>query len=256
VPDDASILIVSGPEVEIPLEEVKAIEDYLERGGCAFFLLDPFTGKELKGLLRKYNIILGDDIIIDKVNQIQGSDFLTPVVNIYEDHVITKDLSSLSTVFSWVRTVNFKPSFAQGLDVQALLKTSPESWSTEDIERINQEEVNFDPQKDKKGPLPIGVIATSVKGNKTSRLAVVGDSDFASDIYFNLYANRDLFLNIVSWLGEEEELISIQVKSPQYQYNPLNKRQARILFLIPVIIQPGLIIIIGAFISIWRRVKS
>lgn len=256
VPEDASVLIVCGPEVEIPAEEVKAIEEYITRGGHAFFLLDPFTGRELKSLLKKYNIILGDDIIIDKVNRIQGSDFLTPVVNTYVEHIITKDLSSLSTVFSWARSVSFEPSFVPGLDVQALLKTSPESWSMEDLERINRGEVTFSAQKDKKGPLPLGVIASFVHDKKSIRLAVIGNSDFASDIYINLYANRDLFLNIVSWLGEEEKLISVKVKSLQYQYNPLNKRQVRTLFWFPVILQPGLIILIGVFVSVCRRIRS
>lgn len=256
VPEDASLLIVCGPEFEIPPEEIKAIEGYVTRGGKVFFLLDPFTGREFKELLQKYNIILGDDIIIDNVNRIQGSDFLTPVVSTYVDHIITKDLITLSTVFSWARSVNYEPSFVPGLDVQALLKTSPESWGTENLEGINRGDVTFFPPKDKKGPFLLGVVATSVQGKKLTRLAVIGDSDFASDIYINLYANRDLFLNIVSWLGEEEGLITIKVKSHQYQYNPLNTHQSHILFWFPVVIQPGLIILIGVLVSVWRRIRS
>ena len=36
---------------------------------------------------------------------------------------------------------------------------------------------------------------------------VFGDSDFASNNYLNLSGNRDLFLNTVSWLAEEENLM-------------------------------------------------
>ena len=108
---------------------------------------------------------------------------------------------------------------------------------------------------DKRGPFPIGVIATSAQNNTSSRLAVFGDSDFASDIYINLYANRDLFLNVVSWLGEEEDLISIQVRSPQHKYNPLSKNQAQILFWLPVVIQPSVVIIIGALVTAVRRMR-
>jgi len=256
VPEDAAILVVSGPEVGIPPEEVHAIADYIAGGGRVFFLLDPFTGRELKETLRKYHIDLGDDIIVDPVNRIQGSDFLTPVANTYEEHIITNDLSALSTVFSWARSIHYKPSFEQGLDVQALVKTSPESWGTEDLEGINRGEVTFHPDRDEKGPLAIGVIATAVENLASSRLAVFGDSDFASDIYLNLYANRDLFLNVISWLGEEEELISIQVKSPKLKYNPLSKHQAQILFWLPVVVQPSLIIIIGALVIVLRRMRS
>ena len=36
------------------------------------------------------------------------------------------------------------------------------------------------------------------------RLVVFGDSDFASNVFVRLGNNRDLFLNTVAWLAEEE----------------------------------------------------
>ena len=42
------------------------------------------------------------------------------------------------------------------------------------------------------------------------RLVVVGDSDWANNRYLGNFYNEDLFLNIVSWLAGEEELISIR----------------------------------------------
>ncbi len=39
------------------------------------------------------------------------------------------------------------------------------------------------------------------------RLVVVGDSDFASNLFLGWGNNRDLFLNTIAWLVEEEDQI-------------------------------------------------
>ncbi|MBU1071734.1 GldG family protein, partial [bacterium] len=42
----------------------------------------------------------------------------------------------------------------------------------------------------------------------TSRLVVIGDSDFAVNANLNLYGNRDLLLNVLGWLAREQVLIA------------------------------------------------
>ena len=39
---------------------------------------------------------------------------------------------------------------------------------------------------------------------------LVGDSDFAANEFVNLSGNRDFFLNTLSWLAEEENLIAVR----------------------------------------------
>jgi len=48
---------------------------------------------------------------------------------------------------------------------------------------------------------------------KDGRIAVFGDSDFASNRYYNLSANANFALNVANWLTEEADLISIQPKT-------------------------------------------
>ncbi len=43
-----------------------------------------------------------------------------------------------------------------------------------------------------------------------SRLAVIGNSEFASNANLNLYGNRDLLLNIFGWLAQEDILIALR----------------------------------------------
>ena len=50
-------------------------------------------------------------------------------------------------------------------------------------------------------------------GSKT-RVVVVGDSDFAANGFLGVQGNRNLFLNTVNWLAQQENLISIRPSSP------------------------------------------
>ena len=47
-----------------------------------------------------------------------------------------------------------------------------------------------------------------------TRVVVFGDSDFAANSGLGRQGNRDLFLNTVGWLSQQENLISIRPKSP------------------------------------------
>src|SRR5207245_2311051 len=45
-----------------------------------------------------------------------------------------------------------------------------------------------------------------------TRVAVFGDSDFAANGGLGIQGNRDLFMNTVGWLSQQENLISIRPK--------------------------------------------
>jgi ABC-type uncharacterized transport system involved in gliding motility auxiliary subunit len=84
-------------------------------------------------------------------------------------------------------------------------------------------DIEFDKTRDRSGPLPLAAAATIKAGegtegaeaDKEGRLAVVGDADFFSNRYFNFSAGGNFFLNIVNWLAQESDLISIQAKTSQ-----------------------------------------
>jgi ABC-type uncharacterized transport system involved in gliding motility auxiliary subunit len=49
------------------------------------------------------------------------------------------------------------------------------------------------------------------------RLVIVGNSEFASNANLELYGNRDLFLNMMNWLVQEEVLINLRARPRSYQ---------------------------------------
>ncbi len=57
-------------------------------------------------------------------------------------------------------------------------------------------------------------LASAIADNSESRLVVIGNSSFASDGVFDQQLNGDVFLNSVSWLGQQgDDTLSIQPKT-------------------------------------------
>ena len=62
-------------------------------------------------------------------------------------------------------------------------------------------------------------------------MVVIGDSDFANNAFLRLQRNGDLFLNAVSWLAEDEDLISVRPKDSENRGVQMTAADSRMLFL-------------------------
>ena len=83
---------------------------------------------------------------------------------------------------------------------------------------------------------------------------VFGDSDFLSNGYFNASGNGDLALNVVAWLAEQEDLVSIRPKTSLPRILILSPVEVRLYFWSIVALAPVTIAIVG--IGIWWRRKK
>ena len=89
---------------------------------------------------------------------------------------------------------------------------------------------------------------------KEGRIAVFGDSDFASNRYYGLSGNGNFFLNAVNWLTEESDLISIQPRTSSPRTVQFTPSQGKVMFFVSVVILPLIVLILG--ISVWLRRRS
>ena len=72
-----------------------------------------------------------------------------------------------------------------------------------------------------------------------TRLAVIGDSDFASNAVVGIQGNRDMFLNTVNWLAQQENLISIRAREPEDRRLTLTASAQRRIFWLSVLLLPA-----------------
>ena len=218
-------------------------------------LIDPKSSSQMEPFLIKWGIELGEDIIIDPMSKLFGGDFAAPVVNQYTAHEITSGFV-LSTIFPIIRSVRGVP--VAGITTTELLKTGANSWAESDFVS-GTGTVNYDEGKDIKGPVSVSVIAiknldevpNEGKPSLKATLLVVGDSDFSNNRYTNFSGNGDFFLNAVSWLAEEEQLISIRPRERKSTPIQMTQSLGNAIFIMGIIVFPGLIATLG--IRIWWR---
>jgi ABC-type uncharacterized transport system involved in gliding motility auxiliary subunit len=279
VPDDASVLIVAGPKTDFFPAEIDMLKKYLAKGGKVFFMLDPPERADtpamtnLLALTKEWGIDVGNNIVVDVsgMGQLLGTDVSVPVAAKYETHPIT-DRFSLLTAYPLARSVTAIEGGSNGHTAQNLVSTSRNSWAETDIKRLTtsgQVERELD-KGDKAGPVSLAAVvstpaaeapaAPDQKDAKAAadapkpetRLAVFGDSDFVSNGFLGVPGNRDLFLNTVNWLSQQENLISIRPKDPQDRRVSLTADQAKLIFWLAIVIIPGFILAAGVQ-TWWRR---
>ncbi|MBE9138552.1 Gldg family protein [Nodosilinea sp. LEGE 07088] len=211
VPDDASVVVVAGPAAEFFEAEVEALQTYLNGGGSLMLLIDPRTNPGLGTLLDPWGVTLDDRIVLDTsgTGQLVGLGPAAPLVTDYGDHPITRDFGGGRSFFPLVRPVNVEA--VPGVTAAPILRSNPQSRA----EALSAEgELQFDENAPPSGPYTLGValnrpvdgaIAAEGEPAPEARLVVIGNATFATDGLFEQQLNGDVFLNAVSWLGQQTD---------------------------------------------------
>ena len=108
------------------------------------------------------------------------------------------------------------------------------------------------PVADATPPPPPAADAPDNPNKPETRLVVVGDSDFASNSVAGMGGNRDMFLNIINWLAQQENQIAIRAKEPSDRRVTLTATQQQWIWLLSIFIIPGVVLGAGAY-TWWRR---
>jgi ABC-type uncharacterized transport system involved in gliding motility auxiliary subunit len=250
VPDDASVVVMTGPMSEPFPNEMESIDAFLNKGGSALIMLEPPPAPSLSDFMKKWSIDVGNNFVVDAsgVGRLFGAGPSVPLVTSYGRHKITERFNVM-TFFPMVRSVTPVMPPAAGINVEELLATNERSWGETDMK---SNPVSFDEKKDLKGPVSLAVVATKDLGeNKKARLAVFGDSDFASNATFGLQGNGNLFLNTVSWLAQDESFISIRPKNPEDRRLTMTEAQGRLVSFVVLLFLPIGVLITG--VSVWMK---
>ncbi len=262
VPADASLLILSGPKIDLLEEELENLAQYIVRGGKIIAMIDPFTVPRLVEFFKKYGVFFGNDIIVDKKNRLFGGSYLSPVASLYyQRHPITREFE-MGTLFSLVRSVEFKDESLKGIHGMSLVRTHPDSWAEVDKDSIDHGNSSYQKLEDKKGPVSVVVLVEKAQEQNKSdnkkadwAMCFFGDSDFANNSNFDILGNKTLILNVISWLTEDKKLIFTRPQSKRQLSISnlfLTAKQNIIIFWAVVVVEPALILFIGILIYIRR----
>jgi ABC-type uncharacterized transport system involved in gliding motility auxiliary subunit len=274
VPDDAAVVIVAGPRTDFFAPEVEALKKYLEKSGKLLLELDPPDKPDsqpltnLIALAHDWGIQLGNNVVVDVsgMGRLIGTDASVPVAANYPSHPITQRFTFL-TAFPLAREASPVAGGVNGHIAQAFVETSPRSWAEADIKSLlTTGQVSLDESKgDKKGPVAIGSAVSAAATPATppkpgdadapkpeTRVVVMGDSDFAANAGLGIQGNKDLFMNTVGWLSQQENLISIRPKEADDRRITLTATQQANITWLSLLIIPGCVFGTGIY-TWWRR---
>jgi ABC-type uncharacterized transport system involved in gliding motility auxiliary subunit len=279
VPADASVVVLAGPRTDLFPQEVDALRAYLKTGGKLLVMIDPpdapdappFTN--LIALVRDWGFEVGTNVVVDAsgMGQLIGTDASVPVAASYPSHPITTNFNFL-TAFPLARSVAAVSGGVNGRTPQSFVETSARSWAETDIGTLLKTgKVGMDVAKgDKQGPVGIAAAVSAAAetaapaGDKPAenkenadkkpetRVVVFGDSDFAANFALNIQGNRDLLLNTIGWLAQQENLIAIRPREPDDRRVTLTADQQTRITWLALLIIPGAIVGSGVY-GWWRR---
>ncbi|MBD1218229.1 MAG: Gldg family protein [Aphanizomenon flos-aquae Clear-A1] len=165
VPDDAAVIVVAGPQKELLIGEVTALQNYLNRGGNLLLMIDPNTNPKIDTILKDWGVRLDNRLAIDTSGANLQLGPAAILVTEYGQHPITKDFGKNISVYPLTRPLEIDS--VSGIESMVLLKTKPypSSWAESDQK---SEKLEFNEGKDLKGPLTLGVALTRKLSNQTS----------------------------------------------------------------------------------------
>lgn len=252
IPENTQLLVIaSSPSAWLPQEESQ-IADYIRSGKDLLWLIDPKNPPQpvLSELLGIFPL---PGTVVDLHGQRLGTPH--PAITLIEQFEALpfdapRSLSALP--FACALKIQANNVFASQFTVNPLLKSDPLSW-TETGSLSGP--IAFDPeQQEVAGPLLLAVSLTRRLGEaqtQEQRIAVIGNSRFLGNGAIENYGNLAFGLNLVNWLGHDDQLISLKQPVDQDQLLQVHRPLAYFLKWGAPLIGVGL----GGFalIHFWRR---
>ncbi|HPI40172.1 MAG TPA: GldG family protein [Pseudobdellovibrionaceae bacterium] len=249
IPADANILALVGPRYDFSELEVNSLLDYMKNGGTLFVALENKT-LGLEKIFSTVGLKINTDYVVNQMGLTsKGLSYVTIGEGFSPTSPITKVFSkSESTMFNMASSIERTPNIQSGISIDELVKAN-------NAQALNELSENA------KGRPGDFTIAASVTGklqedaaSKEFRLVVFGDADFLNNQMIMQRANRDLALNSLSYLAQDESMISVTPKEPEITKIQLTGDNFRLMVLGFIIPLPLLLLSSGIF--IWHRRRS
>lgn len=261
IPENTSVLVIAGPQVDLLPGEVKKIEAFVQQGGNLLWLMDPGSTHGLDALAEQLGIEFEPGTIVDLKSQQLTGHPTALVVSEYGNHPAVSNFQD-NTVFPNACGISIldgetgPPEENEGQDDsnwdrQVLIDTRTTSWSeTGNLDRA----IAFNKGKDIPGPLNVAIAATRKVDDKDQRVTVICDGDFASNAFvMGNGGNLDFAMSIANWLSHDDDYISIPTRTVADRTLQLSGTARTLIMVFFVILLPLALTASGILIWLRRR---
>lgn len=245
IPANASMLVLTHPQIKLLPGEVKKLLRYVDEGGNLLWLVDNEPLRGLEPLAEKLGITIPPGIVIDPSAQEMNAPMNWTLGSGYPPHAVTRNFD-LITVFPDARALNADQN--NNWKAHTLVEGAARGWiSDHGIDK------NFDRNRDIPGPVNLAIALQRNVDSRDQRIVVVGSGAFLANVYSGNGGNLDLGINMVNWLAAQERLITVQPRAAKDAQIILSKHQLTALSASFLIALP--LILFAAGIWAWRRRK-
>ncbi len=242
---DYDVLVINGSNKQWTKHELNLLNRYVENGGNLFINIDSNVSG-INTVLRKLGVKITDATVIDKTDNLANTGVgITTLIN-YGFHEITDNFHLMTSFEMPKQILKLSNKESKNYKTTILLSSSTNSWG--ETGTVSDKSV-FDEDSDIPGPIVFGVVINTGK----SKIVLISDSDYATNSYIGFAGNSDLYINILSWLTQQEDLIEIQSKGFAYQIINAPKKIVLFFFAFGVIGIPLIIITTGIFVWIKKK---
>lgn len=256
IPSDAHALVIWGPTSAFFDVELEKICSYLDQGGHLVAAIDPnfndLPNQKLRALLESYSLRIDNNIVIDRLKHINGSNGSVPLIKRFNtNHPVVKDYQG-ELFFPVVSSVSVPSGSRYEKEVRPLLFTSPfpASWAENNLQQFLDGKSVFNEKEDQKGPV---TLASSVITEKESKIVALGNSTFVSNNYQKFSSNFIFAMNIFSWIGDEDRLIAFETPGLKDEPIFMSGQQKSVIFYFSVLFLPILLSMFALFVFLRRK---
>ena len=259
LPSNASLIIIAAPERNLLPRELVALGRYLDRGGRLLVLLEPGIETNLDGLLETWGFELPAGIVADRATSplLEEAKLVSLISTSYNPrHPVTRGMRARHmTLLPGARAVVARRKPNPEDELLNLVYSSQRSWLEQDVRgALAGRVIQPEPSQASGREIPVAAAGLYPRGDAEARIIVIGDRDFASNRLLDSLYNRDLLMNSVLWLAEQEDEITIRSKIWTPPGHPLTIQQTLAYFYFFAFALPEVLLLLG--IRAWVRQRN
>lgn len=262
IPADAGALVILSPKFDLDVREAAIVGAWLRVRGRALVLLDPdATTPLLHAILSAAGITPRNDRVLRTVKLPLATGILRDVTGeVLSTSEMTRRLAGTNILFPGAtQSLGLDQQLAdkEKIQLRPLVQAAEEFWGETDYAPNNPNGVRYEEGRDSGQPLTIAASADrdGVEDDRvevqTSRLIVVGSSQFASDAAISPQG-LDFILGVVNSLLDRGKLAGVTPKTVSHFALNLTDVQLGRIAVFTMLVIPGCAALFGFFVW-WRR---
>lgn len=251
VPEDASVVLMNVPSSDLSEEEATMLLDYLSAGGNVVLLTGTMDAEAMPNLLSVTSAMgatVGEGVIIEGDRTMRMTRYPHYLLPDIAEHDVTTAIKESGYYILVPLAQPIVETGMDGVDVTVLLTTSSQSYSK--LAGLNMTTTEKE-EGDTEGPFNVGMIAEKDGGKLfwvTSPYLLESSVDSAVS-----GGNSNLLLNVLNWMGGQEDAISIRAKSLDSETLTVPSSQSSLWSVLMIGVIPAAFVVLGVVVTIRRK---